>query len=161
MDHPRRIAPIVAVAALMFAGCGESKPQNGNNNPNPQDQPQRVQIDQIVISFDKSRLVNPRSRAEAEALARSLYGRIRGGADFVLLKKKYSDYRLPETGKVGDPVLACNRGVAVRSFKEVPFRNLWPGWAKVVFALKPGEHGFVPYDEKQAGDGYHIVMRLR
>ena len=167
MDHLRRIAPLVALAAVL-ACCGESKPENGagrepgaDAKPLPKNQPDRVLIDQILISFDKSRLTHPRQEAEAAALAKSLFARIRGGADYGLLKKKSTDYRLPENRKAADPVWACNRGIRIRSFKEVPFKNLWPGWAKVVFALKPGELGFVPYDKKKAGDGYHIVLRLR
>jgi len=168
MDQMHRIALPVAAAALLLVCCGESKPENGadrepgaNAKPPPKEQPDRVLIDQILVSFDKSRLTNPRSRPDAAALAESLYARIRGGADFGMLKKEYTDYRLPENRKPADPVWACNRSVRIRSFQEVPFKKLWSGWAKVVFALKPGEFGFVPYDKKKAGDGYHIVLRLR
>jgi hypothetical protein len=116
-----------------------------------------VPFDQILIAFQGSfpKADARRSMADARRLAESIYDRARSSGSFDLLKEEYSDER--SGGVALGPYVAVRADITPRPPDEIlPFAGL----AEVLFRLKPGEVGLVPYDPLRCPVGWFVVKRI-
>lgn len=75
-------------------------------------EPDRVLIQHVLVSFRETPVQAARSRAEAEALARALLDRARGGEDFAALVREHSDDPCAPDDPRPGCYLVLNHGVA-------------------------------------------------
>ena len=123
----------------------------------PAGQPERIAVTHVLISF-KGAIRDPqvtRSKEEAEALAKELYERIKGGEDFEPIRTRFSDDR----GGSAEYGMA-NHGVAPQG-QERPRRGMVAAFGDVGFTLKVGEVGMAPYDPQKSPYGWHIIKRTK
>lgn len=149
---------------VLLAACGgkdEAPPPPPAPSP-AKGEPPRVVVDRILICFEGNSqgLESYRPREEARKLAYSLLERIRGGADFELLKQEYSDDPAKTTGL---PYIVCNYGVRhVLRRDRIPEIPRGVMFGQLPFSLAPGDVGILDYEPpKIAPAGWDIVKRIR
>lgn len=123
----------------------------------PPGQPERIAVAHVLVSF-KGALPDPevkRTREEAEALAKELYDRIKGGEDFEPIRMRFSDDRRG----LAEYAMA-NHGVTPQG-QERPRQGMVPAFGDVGFTLKVGEVGMAPYDPEKSRYGWHIIKRTK
>ncbi|MCZ6786176.1 MAG: peptidylprolyl isomerase [Planctomycetota bacterium] len=172
---------------VILTACGERKkitqPPVRDRGGEPVSQPvaskaagpARVTYDHILIAFqgtpggERAR----RTRAQAEALAKQIFQKVKDDVSFQDLADLHSDDR---DQKTDEPVIrrnVTNYGVKSIPLKEARREIMFPGIGNVVFTLDVGEVALVPYDPTEeynpylkkrlpvCRDGWHIVRRVR
>ncbi len=105
--------------------------------------PGNIRASHILVSHNEApRTGATRSKAEAEALAKDLQGRLEAGEDFAEVAKAYSD--CPSSAKGGD-LGFFPRGQMVKPFEDA------------AFGLDVGETSALV----ETQFGYHIIMRTQ
>jgi hypothetical protein len=151
----------ILVLSLAVACERAPAPPPAPAKPKETAEPARVVVDRILIAFEGNAqgLESHRPREEARALAYSLLQRIRGGADFAVLKAEFSDDPAKRTGL---PYVICNYRVQHRLRKdgipEIPRGALF---GDLPFTLAPGDVAVLDYEPGIAHAGWEIVKRLR
>ena len=171
---------------LILVACGEKKivqppVRDPDREPVPPPValksagPARVSYDHILIAFqgtpggDRVR----RTKAQAEALAKQIFRKVKDGVSLKDLAVLHSDDR---DLKTDEPVIRrnlTNFGVKSVPLQETRREITFPGISDVVFELDVGEVALVPYDPTEeynpylkrrlpiCRDGWHIVRRVR
>lgn len=118
-------------------------------------EPDVVKVQHILISFKGRKTSKPvaRTKAEAEALAKSLMERIGKGEDFDALVKQYTDDQYPGIYTMTNDGAAILSGAAQRKQMAASFGD-------VAFSLAVGEVGLAKYNGIQSPFGWHIIKRL-
>ena len=168
-------ACLVTVLALVAAGCGNEEAsipservrRDASRANRRKGQPDKITMDQILISFTGAyrSKTRTRTRDEARKLAYSLLDRIRSGLSFQMLKQEYSDDRSERSGKANGPYVLTNfgvrGGVVSNGMPVLPRANMEKGVADLGFALKVGEVGIADFDERHCKYGWHLLVRLK
>lgn len=156
---------LLLVAAAVLTGCSLFRDVGlAPNEPDPEalregataDQPAHVVVQHVLISFEGANVPGvTRSKAEAQALARSVLELARAGHDFTDLVRLYSDDR------AGDGTYSmANWGVPTAS-GEIERRKMVRGFGALSFTLAAGQVGIVDYDANVSPFGWHVVKRVR
>lgn len=152
------IAWFAAVFLLSCVGCGggaaQDKPGTGSLE---RSEPDYVVVQHILIGFQGSMPGKEitRTREEAEALAREIFGRARAGEDFDVLVETYTDDAFPGVYEI------ANRGARADASRLVYARDkMVPAFGDVGFSLEVGEVGLAQYDATTSKYGWHIIKRL-
>ena len=147
------------VSLLLLAACAEPAPPAPPKKEPVAKPPRRVLVDRILLAFEGNAqgIESYRPKERARELAYSLLERIRGGADFNLLKAEYSDDPAKPL-----PYVLCDYGVALRrredGLAEIPRGAMF---GQLPFTLEPGGVAVLDYDPKVAPAGWDVVKRLR
>jgi hypothetical protein len=111
-------------------------------------------VKQIVVRWSGARggEGSRRDRAEARLVARALLERARRGADFDRLVAGEEGLKV-ETLTVVTVAVGRRAGEYTRA-------DLPPALGELVFQLDVGEVGLCEFHEKDAPDGWHVVLRV-
>lgn len=119
--------------------------------------PSRVEIEQILISFDKAKQSrSTRGEEEARSLAASIEQRARTGTDFQALAQESDDggSDLPRRMTIVEGGIRALPG-------EMSRQDLPRALARAAFSLEPGEIALVEYQEQDSPYGWHVIRRAR
>jgi parvulin-like peptidyl-prolyl isomerase len=142
------------LSLVLLAACGREEPD-------------RVLVDQIVISFRGAhpRVTADLSREAAERLAHRILDQLRRGESFERLKQEHSTDRSERTGAANGPYDARNLGQPYRQRADgipvVPRSHMAKSWGDLAFRLEVGEVGMAEYDPEDCPYGWHILKRLK
>ncbi len=146
---------VLATAALFFAACGgpsgaatveAMEAAIAALMANPEQPDEAITLQHVLITFRGApKATVNRSKDDARALAVTVWGQARAGADFKALMKANSN----DPGPGEYPMTKAGRAGMVAAFGNVGFR------------LKVGEIGVAPYDPKDSPFGWHIIKRVK
>jgi hypothetical protein len=138
-----------AILLLLAAGCAGAP-----DGPPPKTEPDRIVVQHLLVSFAGTRTKATRSKADAEALARSLLDRAKRGEDFDALVKQFTDDSHPGVYAVANLWLPPAEGEMARDRLAAAFGN-------VGFKLEVGGIGMAAYDPRESPFGWHVIKRLK
>lgn len=114
--------------------------------------PERVKVQHVLVAFRGTGTAATRSKEDAEALAREIYGRATRGESFEGLMKRSDD--------TGGGTYGMSNGTAALRPGEFPRSKMVAGFGDVAFSLAVGEVGVCVYDPVKSPFGWHIVKRV-
>jgi parvulin-like peptidyl-prolyl isomerase len=119
--------------------------------------PERIAVQHILIAFQGSipDAKVTRTRAEAEALAKELFDRVKKGEDFGALVKGYTDDEYPGIYRMSNFDVTPDA-----SKQEYSRAKMVQAFGDVGFSLAVGGIGLAVYDPKTSKYGWHIIKRL-
>jgi parvulin-like peptidyl-prolyl isomerase len=123
--------------------------------PGPRE-PARVVVQHCLIASEEADLLGvTRTPAEAERVAKTVYEKARGGAEFGDLVRLYSD----DLGADGLYDIS-NFGVPAQRPDGIERNRVVKGIANAAFTMEPGGVALVPYDPEKSPLGWHVVKRI-
>lgn len=156
-----RLAALAVLAAVSFAGCGDSKPAGGasvgaTSAPPPAASPfATAKVAHILIAKDGRGRRTPkitRTKADAYTLAKSLLADIKGGRDFLEVASKFSEDVGPDNKlntNCGEPGVYF--GAAIEGFD--------PAWKDAALKTPVGSVAAEPVESESYG--YFLIKRIQ
>jgi parvulin-like peptidyl-prolyl isomerase len=143
--------------AAAAAADSNSKYKTGTLPVRPKVTPQHIEVQHILIVFDKSPAARGTTRTldEAKKLAYEVLEMARMGADFDTLVKTWTGDSFPGIYRL------ANNGVPVKFEDEFQRNRMVAAFGNVGFELSPGNIGIADYDPKTSPFGWHIIKRLK
>lgn len=112
-----------------------------------------IEVQHLLVSFGGAGTRASRSKAEAEALAASLYAQLQAGADLDALVKEHTDDSYP-----GVYVMTASPS---REPGKYPRAGMVPAFGNVGWRLDVGQVGVAGFDPETSPYGWHIIQRRR
>ncbi|MEL7500185.1 MAG: peptidylprolyl isomerase [Planctomycetota bacterium] len=161
--------PLLLLTLFACAATGCSAPP-GADSSEPDDlymkemdpnEPNRITVQHCLISFKGTKEGVKRSKEEAEALAKELLERARGGEDFDAIVKEYTDDSHPGIYKMVNFGIMGNRGMLADPEDRIFERDeMVAAFGNVGFKLKVNEFGMSNFNKSSSPFGFHIIKRI-